>query len=245
MLRDVLEPAARVLVICAGAALLVALVNLVTAPVIEENESRGKNSALRELTGGAAGSEARPAFPLAIDAAKFESALHTVSFADKLFLRRCYELSETGIYRLKKGLAAPDLISLSEIMKKHTLEPPGTVRAWYRLGNTGTGAGYILELSGSGYGGPIDILALYDPDGTVRRLTVITAEESPAQTKQITSDSYWRHFAGTKAGDVPVVKSMLKKASVDAISGATISFMAVAAAVKEGSLYVIALGGDS
>ena len=145
---------------------------------------------------------------------------------------------------MKRGLEKSSLLSLAgEIIKPDIFKGRGVVRAWYRLESGGIVTGFLVELSGTGYGGPLSLIALYDPDGTVKALKILNSDENHFRNKQIQSDTYVRHFTSNRFGDIPVVKEMLNKKSLDAISGATISFMAVADAVKTGSHYVVALGG--
>lgn len=244
-IRDLLVPVAKLVAICAGVALALALVNLITAPVIEETKLREKNKVLAELSGNAVRSQGEAAFPLRLEQAAWDALLNNprLTAADRSILARYYH--ETGgTHALAPDFSPDDARQLSRVFAKTERGRKDKVRAWYILRSGGTISGYILELAGSGYGGEIDIVAAYEPDGTVRSFRVLHAEESPAQTKMISAPDYDRHFRGTRGASVPVVKAMLSRKSADAVSGASISFMAVAAAIKEGSLFVMAQGGE-
>src|SRR4030042_1641766 len=198
-LQDLFEPVARLLAICAGVALALGLVNLVTDPIIRKAALREKNAVLTKLAGNDIPGQARTAFPLEIIKTTYETVWfpQLKSYADRSLVERCYERSSTGNYFLKRGLPEPDLVSLSGIIEKNAFTFKSRVRAWYLLKTAGEISGYILELEGAGYGGPIDIIAAYETDGTVRSFQVLRAEESPSQTKMIREDAYSRHFPGT------------------------------------------------
>jgi electron transport complex protein RnfG len=244
-LKELLMPVLKLLAICAGVALALALVNLITDPIIAESNLREKNKVLAELAGGAVRSDAREAFPLEIskDAWKADLDDQNLSYTDRSVLKRSYTSTVEGAYRLKPGLSEAEAGALAVISSKTAINRKNRVQAWYVLTTGDTVTGYLLELTGSGYGGSIDIVASYEADGTVRGFRVLRAAESPAQSKQIRSPDYDRHFTGTRGAGVPVVKAMLSRESADAVSGASISFMAVAAAIKDGSLFVMARGG--
>jgi len=243
--KELLIPVAKLGSICAGVALALALVNLITAPVIAEANLREKNLVLDQLSGGAARGEERAAYPLEMGQAAWQ-AMETdpgLSFSERSVMERCYALKDDGVYHLIPGLNEKDAAALSAVSAQSAINRKGRVRTWYVLTKGSDITGYVCELTGAGYGGPIDIIAAYAPDGTVRSFRVLRASESPAQSKQIRSDDYDRHFIGTRGNGVPVVKAMLSRASADAVSGASISFMAVAATIKDGSLFIMARGG--
>jgi Na+-translocating ferredoxin:NAD+ oxidoreductase RnfG subunit len=244
--KNLLDPVLRLLAICAAVALALGLVNLFTDPIIREAALREKTAALSQLSGPASRSVAHAGFPLEMDPAAYETlrADASVTPDGRSLMDRWYERTAAGRYIVRKGMTVEEAAALAAGLEKSAVARKGKVRAWYILKTGNEVSGFLLELAGSGYGGQIDIVAAYKPDGAVRTFKVLKADESPSQSKQIRSDDYARHFAGTRGAAVPVVKAMLNRSSADAISGATISFMAVGGAVKEGSLFVIAIGGE-
>jgi len=104
----------------------------------------------------------------------------------------------------------------------------------------GEETGSLLELSGTGYGGDMKILARYDSSGEIRAVKLMDNEETPGLGKKAESPAYMDKFIGTgTAGNpVPTRKDMLPGEEADAITGATITFLGVARALSEGSLFV-------
>lgn len=168
--------------ICAVCSGVLAIVNSMTAPVIEANALATKNAALAPLSGG-------------------------------------------------KSIGEEQLVSGNP-----------TVTSEYPLGS---GEGYILTLTGSGYGGSFTMLASYNADGTVIGAKMLDNSETPGLGKKSEEDWYMTKFVGTGSADkpVPTSKDQLSKADSDAISGASVTFAGVSKAIAEGSEYVKAKGG--
>lgn len=175
----------RLAVICTVAALVLALVNMVTAPVIEANRARALQEALEGLVGDAPVGE-RQDVP--------EEASEVVR----------------GYYPVDRG---------SE--------------------------GYVLELVGSGYGGDMQILAGFRPDGEVFAATLMANTETPGLGKEAERPGYMEKFVGHGGDDaVPTRTSRLEPEEADSVSGATLTFIGIARALEAGSSFV-ASGGVS
>lgn len=139
-------------------------------------------------------------------------------------------------FELKQALSS--LIEEGSPGEKETLDR-GSLDARYPIEGAD---GWILDLTGKGYGGDMKILASYRPDGSVVDLVLMDNAETPGLGKEAEESPYMDKFRGTGgAAPVPVTKDMLQ--NPDAVSGATITFAGIANAVKEGSDYVKTLGG--
>ena len=116
----------------------------------------------------------------------------------------------------------------------------------YRIPLTENGElrGYILQLSSSGYGGELTIVASYSLDGTLLSAKLMGNSETPGLGKKAEEDWYMAMFQG-KGGvePIPVTKSMLPADLNAQVSGATITFTGVSSALSAGSEYVKGLGG--
>jgi electron transport complex protein RnfG len=110
----------------------------------------------------------------------------------------------------------------------------------YPVLTAGEVSGSLLQLSGTGYGGELKILARYDRNGQIRAVKLMDNDETPGLGKKAESPAYMDKFIGTGAegNPVPTRKSMLPAAEADAITGATITFLGVAKALAEGSRFV-------
>jgi Na+-translocating ferredoxin:NAD+ oxidoreductase subunit G len=115
----------------------------------------------------------------------------------------------------------------------------GQVRNYYELQEDGEAAGYILEMTASGYGGPMDLIIGYRADGSVIHARLLQNAETPGLGKEAEKDSYMEMFAGTGAdAPVPVKKGDLPSEIADSVSGATITFSGIAQAAAAGSAFV-------
>jgi electron transport complex protein RnfG len=104
-------------------------------------------------------------------------------------------------------------------------------------------AGYVLQLVGNGYGGDMNLLAGYEVDGTLFAAQLMENQETPGLGKKAEDPAYMTKFIGRGGGTpLPHSKNDLSAADVDAVTGATITFMGVANALSSGSEYVIRLG---
>ena len=109
---------------------------------------------------------------------------------------------------------------------------------------TGAVAGYILGLTGKGYGGAMDIIASYSLDGSIMAAKLTTNSESPGIGKKAENDWYMDMFKGLGADDpIPVSKNDLPSEQSALISGASITFSGITAALRSGSEFVKGLGG--
>ena len=164
--------------ICAVAALLLGLVNAVTAPRIEIIREERLLKALAEVAGGGNIGEFR------------EVAEHQV-------VQGSYDLSLGGRQA------------------------------------------YILRLMGKGYGGDMTILASYDAQGEVLASKMMENSETPGLGKEAEKPEYMEIFLGRgNDPDIPLRKNQLPSADADGISGATVTFSGVAAALHAGSDFV-------
>ena len=109
------------------------------------------------------------------------------------------------------------------------------------LDTDGSIAGYILELTTSGYGGPIVLAASYRPDGSVISSKVMSDDETPGLGKNAEESWYMDLFAGL-GGDRPLPESKNDLPDPSVVSGASVTFNGVSSAIRSGSEYVRSLG---
>lgn len=173
----------RLAVICTVAALILALVNMVTAPVIEGNRARALQEALDRLVGNAPVGERQ-------DVPEEESEV---------------------------------------------------VRGYYPV--DGGSDGYVLELVGNGYGGDMQILAGFRPDGELFSAILMANTETPGLGKEAERRGYMDKFIGHGAEEpIPTRTGQLEPAEADSVSGATLTFIGIARALEAGSDFVTSGG---
>ncbi len=112
------------------------------------------------------------------------------------------------------------------------------------LDENGKIAGYITELSGSGYGGGLSLVASYDTNGTLLDAKMMGNSETPGLGKKSEESWYMDMFKGKGGNEpLPLKKTGLPTEQADAVSGATVTFTAVTKALTTGSSFVKTLGG--
>ena len=241
-LLEFLIPGFKLFLICAVAAVCLGFINEITEPVIIENRDNEEKKALNDLFEQ---EEWRriPAVPLMLSGEYFEQHIldNAKTKEQKQFFVYCYDFnSSSDRYILKKGLSLADQIELSDLFESIGFEPMGPVMAYYPVEQNGKITGYALDIKGSGYGGDMKIIAGYNTDGSIKNVKLLDNSETPGLGKKAEIKGYMDKFTGTGAEEpVPVIKNMLKdQKDVDAVTGATITFMAVADALRAGSEFV-------
>lgn len=166
--------------ICAVAALLLGVVNYITAPKIAENKAKQERASLSQI--------------------------------------------------LKQG----------EVGEKIVVDDYSGVDFIYLISDkNGDDMGFILGLSGEGYGGTISILANFDLMGNLVDARVTDHSETTAKAKLSKEPFYMKMFIGKGSEKpLPQIKDDLLKVEADVVSSASITFESVAKILNKGSIYV-------
>lgn len=138
----------------------------------------------------------------------------------------------------EKAAALQPLAAGAQIGEEKPVEGDAVVTSAYAL--DGGKSGWILTLTGSGYGGAFQMLASYKPDGTLIGAKMLQDSETPGLGKRAEEDWYMAIFEGTgsDASPVPLDKNSLPKEQKDAVSGATVTYTGVTKALAYGADYV-------
>ncbi len=233
--------------VVAGAAAAVVTVGLLAAPVISNRLSRDESALVREAADGLEPGRRYAAFPLSLPRPDFAERIlaRCPGGSERRAIGGYYEDGPDGTVNLKKGLTENDRNSLSLLLESIGYENEGAVHAYRPAANAGSLAGYVLELQGRGFGGPLRILACVGLDGTIRKVTLAEPEGIGTRRMNENARSLLPLFTGTKGALVPVTAGMLPGIAVDAVSGATATFSGLGTALREGSLFVMRIGGGS
>jgi len=97
-------------------------------------------------------------------------------------------------------------------------------------------AGYTFIATGSGYGGPIDILVGMNTDYTLRDMEVLSHTETPGLGNKIIEEPFTEQFEGLRVDEIALSRDGGK---IDAITGATISSRAVTEAIQDRMIEII------
>lgn len=139
--------------------------------------------------------------------------------------------------------ALQDVSAGLEIGEQHDVYD-GAVNYYIPLLDGGETEGYIVELSTSGYGGAMTVIASYSTDGSVMEAKMMANSETPGLGKKSEESWYMDMFKGL-GGEQPLphTKSDLPAEDNAAVSGASITFGGVSSALINGSEFVKGLGG--
>ena len=105
----------------------------------------------------------------------------------------------------------------------------------YSAVKNGAVAGYIFVTGAKGYGGNISVMTAVDPAGKILAVSILSAsDETPGLGQNVTKEGFYSQFLGL-SGDITVVKNGANSTDneINAVTGATISSMAVTMAVNE------------
>lgn len=100
----------------------------------------------------------------------------------------------------------------------------------------GSVLGYILNLTGKGYGGNFTLLSSYQKDGTLYRAKLLENNETSGIGKKYEEDENIAIFSSY--GDIPLSKSSLLSEHSAIVSGASITFGGIGNALKDGQTFV-------
>ena len=122
----------------------------------------------------------------------------------------------------------PDAVSFGD-----TVEATETVEYSAAIDSQGNTIGYAFTVSESGYGGSIEVMAGMNTDGTVKKVTIVAADdETPGLGQNVKKDSFLDQFMG-KTGSLTVTKNAPNNDSeIQAVTSATITSSAVTRAVN-------------
>ena len=138
--------------------------------------------------------------------------------------------------RLLKALA--DVAGGGRIGEYREVTDHQVVEGSYDLSLNGNKA-YILRLLGTGYGGDMLILASFDIRGKILASKLMENSETPGLGKEAEKPEYMEIFQGRgDREDIPLRKNQLPSAAADGISGATVTFSGIAAALDAGSDFI-------
>ena len=101
--------------------------------------------------------------------------------------------------------------------------------------------GYVVITVEKGYGGAISVMTGVDLEGKVTGVNILSMSETPGLGANATKESFLQQFVGKIAG-IGVTKDTPAENDIKALTGATITSKAVAAAVDAA---IEAMGGEN
>ena len=138
------------------------------------------------------------------------------------------------ILALGVGLASEDKNYESMVRSKfkdHKLAKVNDDPVVFQLGEKGEGPGnYVLIQEGQGYGGPFVLGIRIMEDGKIHEIIPLDHKETPAFVKKIEDARYRDQFIGNNVSNDFIVGM-----DINAVSGATITTMAAAEAIRNGA----------
>jgi electron transport complex protein RnfG len=106
------------------------------------------------------------------------------------------------------------------------------IRAVYTVKLNGETVGYCVNVIGKGFGGDINLMVGYQPDKSIRGVSIVSHGETPGVGSKVGNAAYLSQYDGL-SGELTISKR--GDADITAISGATISSKAVHQAILRAS----------
>lgn len=114
---------------------------------------------------------------------------------------------------------------------------PNIVAVFAAKDQQGNAKGYAFMLTGKGYGGAITLVAGFDADRQISGIDIVSHSETPGLGANADNDKFKQTFVGKKVEPLHIAKGSSQGQDIDAISGATITSVAVVGAVNEAIAY--------
>jgi len=116
----------------------------------------------------------------------------------------------------------------------------------YAIGLTANGknAGYVFTTSAPGYSSDIKVMTAVDTTGAIVKISILEIAETPGLGMNALKEDFLNRFTG-KSGVIGVAKSEPKSSEIQAMTGATITSMAVTKAVNEALRQFAAVTGGA
>lgn len=121
----------------------------------------------------------------------------------------------------------------------------GTTYAYYEgLSASGDLAGYVFQTAAKGYGGDLSLMVGIGTDGAVQGVTILTIQETAGLGMNAKNPDFLEQFVG-KSKTIGVQKNGSSETEIQALTGATITSNAMAAAVNQALALYAEIGGDT
>lgn len=104
---------------------------------------------------------------------------------------------------------------------------------WFTAEKDGKVVGYVVPAESKGYAGAIKMIVSVTPEGKIIDFDILESKETPGLGDNAGKDPFKGQFKGKKADDLEVVKDKTKENNIQAMTGATISSVAVTKGIKE------------
>lgn len=144
--------------------------------------------------------------------------------------------------RVEEEVALKGLFPLAVSFQKSETN----LKTYYRvLGSSNETLGVIVKTANSGYGGPVQALVAVT-NGAVQNFVITEmAKETPGLGSKAADPAWMAQFAGKVWNQIPRDKAGFKANGMDAISGATLTSMAVARDISDALNVFYALYGST
>ena len=168
-------------------------------------------------------------------------ALFAVTAIAVLVIGGFYNITREPI-ALQQAARERELISILlpgtvELTEEDVLDSPGVSRIITGLGEGGVQLGYVVFAQAPGYGGPVEIMAGFNANGTLTGVQVLRHRETPGLGTGILLPNFLNQFAG-RENIMTVSRNATEADEIQALSSATISTAAVVNGINAAIEYV-------
>ncbi len=130
-----------------------------------------------------------------------------------------------------------ELITTAENFENVNLADEGMIKKVVIAKQGSQTVGYVLRVEPNGYGGAIKLLIGLDQEGVVKGISILEHSETPGFGANADKDDFKNQFVD-KVAPLSVSKSATSKQEIEAITGATITSVAITNAVNTAVEYV-------
>jgi electron transport complex protein RnfG len=169
--------------------------------------------------------------------------LVAISIAAGAVLAFSYEVTNLTILEQQQQALEDSVINVIPGAEKIEIEEKEGMTFYIGVDGQGNKNGVAFKTTGSGFGGPIDIMVGYDPkEGKLTGIEILTMSETPGLGAKIQEPEFTDQFKGKSVED-----KFEPKQDIKVITGATISPTGVANAIKgalDEVVKIYPVGGD-
>ncbi|PXY02603.1 hypothetical protein DF185_00475 [Marinifilum breve] len=120
-----------------------------------------------------------------------------------------------------------------KILEAENLQLKEAEEGVYHLYKNGNVSGYLATGTSQGYGGPLQVAVVSDTNGSIIGTELIKSFETPSFVAKLSNKKYYKQYQNRNLDD----RFQLKE-DVEAVSGATVSSLAIANAARDASYQI-------
>lgn len=147
------------------------------------------------------------------------------------------KIAEIAIQKTKDAMAVVSPDADDFILVENDGSVP-TIKEIYKTTKDGVDSGYCILVTPNGYGGPLSIMVGVSLDQTVLGVDIISLKETPGLGTKADNPDWLAQFKDAVASVKVVKQAPAQSGEIAALSGATVTSLAVTSGVQDALDYV-------